>query len=387
MNIHSIIYNLFSFLFDYKSFYRKLEPLKYLKNTIRSTYFVYGVIASILLSFHKNVQDAKKRIHLYEQTGHYDQALDLAKKTQKEFLNINANKTSNLSLIIFQLEEKLLHLGYSGILFSQDGKPKPKLCELLNILGMQHLPKKCIKEINAWAQENLLRKGERWQKQTDRFEPLRKKIQPILTNLGFIKGRSPHFEKYTGAIVHGSLLTRVRIRLDYLIKQWKKGIRFRDIYFLSGERPLDPQYEYQDKFINDKDSPLKIRKDWKLLAIPKTECEMIQLVWNQIELPQDMKNQVNVHFINAPMKNNLRPTTDDTVEAWLKTAPSVGNYLAVTDNPYINRQDVVTRIASSKKYGFDTVGPDVYSEVTMAIVLDELARLIFILSKNERLKK
>lgn len=387
MNIHPFIYRLFSLLFGDRPIYTRVGPLKYLKDTIRSIYFVYSLIAGILLSFHPSVQDVKKRIYVYEQAGHYDQALDLARKTLKELLNNNADEISNLSLIIFQLEEKLLHLGYSEVLFNQDGKPKPKLRQILKILGMQHPSKKSMEEINAWAQDNLLRKGERWQKQTNRFEPLRKKIQPLLTDLGFIKGRSAHFQEYIGAIVHGALLPRVRIRLDYLVKQWKAGIRFPDIYFLSGERPLDPQHEHQDALINDKNSPLKIRKDWKLLDIPKTECEMIQLIWNQTELPEDMKQQVNVHFINAPMKNNVRPTTDDTVETWLKIAPSAGNYLAVTDSPYINRQDVVIRTVSPQKYGFDTVGPDVYSELKMAIVLDELARLIFILSRNERSEK
>ncbi|TSJ81096.1 MAG: hypothetical protein NMK33_01025 [Candidatus Cardinium sp.] len=78
------------------------------------------------------------------------------------------------------MEEKLLHLGYSGIFFSQDGKPQPKFCQLLQILGMQQPSKKSIEEISAWAQANLLRKGERWQEQTSRFEPLKIAFSPFL---------------------------------------------------------------------------------------------------------------------------------------------------------------------------------------------------------------
>ena len=364
-----------------------LAFLRYLKNIMRSISFVWGVIASVLLSFYPGLQDAKKRIDTYERAGHYDQALDVARETQKKLLNSNGDKVSNLSPIIVQLEEKLLHLGYSGIFFSQDGKPQPKLCQLLQILGMQQPSKKSIEEISAWAQANLLRKGERWQEQTSRFEPLRSSIQPLLADLGFINGRSAHFQEYIGAIVHGALLPAVRIRLYYLIKQWKEGVRFSDLYFLSGERPLGPQRENKDELIRGKNSPLKIRKNWKLLNLPKTESEMIQLIWEQSELPEAMKQQIKVHFINAPMKNNLRPTTDDTVQAWLQTAPTVGNYLAVTNSPYINRQDVVTRTVASQAYGFDTIGPAVGSEVKMAIVLDELARLIFMLSRNEKLEK
>jgi hypothetical protein len=163
------------------------------------------------------------------------------------------------------------------------------------------------------------------------------------------------------------------------------GTKFTHLYFLTGERPLDPILEDEKALTSDEGSLLKIRKDWAPpTEFPKTESEMIQLVWMQSNIPEDMRSQVTVHFINAPMKKDLktgkllRPTTDDTVELWLKNSPPLGRYLAVTNAPYTTRQDVVTRTLVSSEYGFDTIGAaDPDNQEKMAIYLDELARLIF----------
>lgn len=351
---------------------------------------VCGVVGSILLSCYPGIEEDKTSIEVREQAGNYAQALVIARKSQEKLKKNSSGKLVNLSRIIARLEDKLLYCGYSELFFNKDGKPKAKLCQLLELIGMKHPWKKSIEEINTWAQANLLRKGERWHQQTDQFEPLRKEALPLLTDLGFVKGQSAHLHQYTGAIVHGGLISGVRLRLYNLIEQWNQGIRFAHLYFLSGERPLESVYE-KDKLTEDSESCLKIRKGWKLVNLPKTECEMIQMVWDQSEVPEAMKQQVRVHFINVPMKREgtlySRPTTGDTVEAWLQTAPPIGNYLVVSNIPYIVRQDVVIRTIAPVAYGFDTIGPAASfasQEVQMAIFCDELARLIFTLCKTKK---
>ena len=60
-----------------------------------------------------------------------------------------------------------------------------------------------------------------------------------------------------------------------------------------------------------------------------------------------------------------------------KTAPLYGRYLAVTNAPYTNRQDLVVRALAPSDYGFDTIGSGASEQEKVAIFLDELARLIF----------
>ena len=277
-------------------------------------------------------------------------------------------------------------LNSSRLLFDENDQPRVKLLQLLELVGMEPLNKseKAIVQINNWAQKNLLRQGERWQEQANRFEELKPKIKPLLSELGFVDATLPHFREYQGAIVHGALLPTVRLRLHYLVEQWKQGIRFPHIYFLSGERPLDALQENKNTFLEDNESLLKVRKDCsEPLEFPKTESEMIQLVWEQSEIPAEMRKEIEVHFINAPMKKDskserlLRPTTDDTVEAWLKATPPPGRYLAISNAPYTNRQDLVVRTIAPSEYGFDTIGSGASEQEKVAIFLDELARFIF----------
>jgi hypothetical protein len=284
-------------------------------------------------------------------------------------------------------EQAVIDNGFSRLLFDENGRPGIELLQLLKLVGMENLneSEEPIVQINRWAQKHLLRKGERWEEQSNRFEELKPKIKPLLADLGFVNATVPRFETYQGAIVHGALLPTVRLRLYYLIEQWKKGVRFTHLYFLSGERPLEPQYENNQALVTDEGVLLRIRRGWQVPAeLPRTECGMIQLIWEQSDIPDDMREEVNVHYINAPMKHDLRsakllrPTTDDSVERWLQALPPHGRYLAISNAPYTHRQDVVIRgLAPKEGFEFDTIGPVADGHLKMAIFLDELARTIF----------
>lgn len=359
-----------------------MNSLKKLHLKLRSPFvFVISIIITLLdMTSLYTVNEIVELdvIHQYQESGDYAQALKIARSVYEEF--------GILSGTITCLENKLLTLGYSMLLFDEHYQPRDKLLELLKLVGMKPLneSKKAITEINDWAQKNLLRKGERWEKQTDQFENLKPEILPILKDLGFVNSTCSSFKTYQGAIVHGALLSRVRIRLHYLVDQWKQGVRFSHLYFLSGARPLEPQYESRKALMDDTLSLLKIRKDWQEPSeLPKTECEMMELVWNQSDIPEEMRSQLAVYFINAPMKKDtqsgkfLRPNTDDTVIWWLKVFPPKGRYLAITNAPYTNRQDLVVRSIAPNDYTFDTIGPEASEDQKMIIFLDELARLIF----------
>jgi len=275
---------------------------------------------------------------------------------------------------------------YTNPLFGGNNKPRLQTIELLQLVGMESLSDResSLIEINNWAQKNLLRQGERWEKQVAQFEELGPRIKPLLTDLGFVVSEPPRLKEYQGVLLHGGFLKRTRARLAYAVKQWEEGIRFKHIYFLTGERPLESERENIEVFLNDSESPLKIRSDLKLPAqFPSTEGEMTRLVWEQSEIPEEMRREVTVHFIIAPMKTDpktgkrIRPTTDDTVYSWLEQSPPFGAYLGITNCPYTNRQDLVTRTIAPEEYTFETIGPEADENEKMAIFLDEVARFIF----------
>ena len=302
-------------------------------------------------------------IHKFEQDGDYLNALKIA----RDFY-LTSFPAAPFAPLIERLEAAHLRFGFSRILFDEKMRPRENLLRILTLTGMESSAETSLDQINAWAQQNLLRQGERWEVQTERFEPLRPLILPLLKETGFVDARLPQFAEYQGALVQGALLPRVRLRMHELVQQWKRGVRFPKLYFLSGERPLEPKYE----------------SGWSESATsPKNEWEMIQWVWEQAQIPEEMRKGVEVYFIKTPMKKDpaseklLRPNNEDTVETWLATRPPPGRYLVVTNAPFTNRQDVVTRMIAPEDYGFDTIGPAASPEEKIAIFLDELARLIF----------
>ena len=340
---------------------------------------------------HTSLQEYIGLSHLalekYEAEGDFASALKVARDGQSEALLLGlAEEIHYFQESTIRLERTLLKLGSSRLLFDENFQPRIKLLTLLELVNMDPLNsfEKSVVQINRWAQRYLLRQGERWEAQSEVYEDLKPRITPLLSDLGFIEESSAHFEHYSGAIVHGALLSTVRIRLHHLVEQWDQGTRFPHLYFLTGERPLDPQEENDYLFIQDENSPLTIRKDWiQPSELPKTECEMMQMVWDQSEIPESMRQETQVHFINAPMKKApnsdrmMRPNTDDTVNLWIKSEPLSGRYLAISNAPYTNRQDLVIRGLSPENYVFDTIGPGANPQEKVAIILDELARFIF----------
>ncbi len=330
-------------------------------------FFMLVVIIFCLNLHGKCMESNLQTIYAYEKAGDYVKALGLARSCQEP--------SEELVRLIESLESAVLHKGYSYTFFDENKKPRTKLIKVLDLLGMKDItkPETTLLEVNNWAQSHLLRQGERWTKQVDRFEELKPKIRPLLQDLGLIEARLPSFISYEGAIVYGSLLPGMCLRFDYLIEAWKKGVRFTHLYFLTGQRPVNLEKETGNVFLQG--------QTFKIEA--ETESAMVRVLFERPEVPKDMKDSIQVHFISVPMKKEggvvIRPTTDDTVIAWLESAPPFGRYLAVTNAPYIERQDLVVRTLTAKKgdFTFDTVGPVAKEDEQIAIFLDELARVIF----------
>ena len=249
-------------------------------------------------------------------------------------------------------------------------KPREELIQLLTLAGMDET-KQDMDEINVWAQKNFLRKGERWEAKDHKFEILGPRMKPLLERLGFFQAVNPKWNDYLGALVLGATLSTTKARINNLLEKWNQGVRFKDLYFLTGERDIDPLIEHFDEIQTT-------RTD-----LPKTECEMIRWLWNHLDIPKELLQQVQVHFVCAPSKRNpqtgekMRPTTEDTIKEWLKNGPPTGRYLAISNAPYILRQDLILKMLAPVEYELDTIGDEVSDSLKMAIILDELARLIY----------
>jgi hypothetical protein len=233
---------------------------------------------------------------------------------------------------------------------------------------------------------------ERWEME-GQYLMKAEKAYSLFAELGMTEARCASRNFYDYAIVLGSTVESFRGRLAFLKKEWERGVRFQTLVLLSGQRPLFPKIETEKK-MTEGSAILPIRKDWVFSGtLPKTESEMMDLVFDQADLPNQWRGMPFSH-ISVPMIKNedgsmRRPNTNDTYEAWIKTRPIPGSCLVVSSQPYILRQGHSARQLIPQTFSVETIGPGISLEKFLCeknsvdVFLDELARILYITKPTE----
>lgn len=170
--------------------------------------------------------------------------------------------------------------------------------------------------------------------------------------------------RYDKAVILGATTSRMQMRLDYLKQLWLEGVRFDEMVWLTGDRPLDEKAD-------------------ALLDRCQNESEAARLLWEETDLPQEMR-MVPLTFIAVPMKAGgsfpKRPNTEDTIIAWLNTNPGSCTALFVSDQPFCGYQFAVVKTCLPASIEYELVGPGVdpaSHPAAAAITLDSIARWIY----------
>jgi hypothetical protein len=255
------------------------------------------------------------------------------------------------------------------------------LLDILKDLNLKH--DGTAKSILDVTQKNLLRPAgkERWEIE-DIFSDKKNSISAKLKNLGCISAIYPDQTFYDYVLLLGGSLKTLRTRLAFASKLWERGIRFKTLVFLVGERTLDERVESKEMILDEKNEDLPFRNDWKFSGVyPTTETSLAKIVFDQSQIPLEMRN-INIIFIDTPMQkssNGLlrRPTTDDTVIEWLSRKPAAGKCLAISNQPFVRYQHSVLKRLLPTDFYLETVGAQITEDKSIAIQLDSLARWIY----------
>jgi len=277
----------------------------------------------------------------------------------------------------------------TSLLSDERGTLKPEVFDLLRMFNVNH--DGTLEGIVNQTQKQWLRqKGkERWEIE-DVFADKRESAMPLFEKLQVTHEIKPTKNFYRYALLLGATVSRVRNRLAYLINLWSKGIRFEELVFLGGQRPLAPKLESKDVLFDRTNKDLAIRTDWSPGTVPQTETEMMKMVFDQAELPKKMRD-VRVLFVDVPMKKLKdgtlkRPTTPDTIKAWLQMGPEPGDCLAFSNQPYIGYQHATLKTLLPKNFFIETVGASYNPKVIKIVVLlDAVARWFY--QEKKRLDK
>ena len=224
-----------------------------------------------------------------------------------------------------------------------------------------------LEEAEKFAQENLLRKGERWEKQTSTsLHPIiienRKELLWALNDLGMLDAWATPERSYVYALLMGSLRDDVVTRLA----------------LLAGLERYH-QYSFQELCLLGSERLLRNEEKEGLPAEIFTEIQMMKYLCETH--PQFQGREVLL--INAPMIEKedgtlIRPTTEDTLVHFARIAPQPGACLLVSNNPYIRRQSkMAQRILDQSRFPTAGIGSHVKQEdMDIIMLMDEFARTL-----------
>ncbi|PCI78413.1 hypothetical protein COB21_00855 [Candidatus Aerophobetes bacterium] len=231
------------------------------------------------------------------------------------------------------------------------------------------------KDLIAQTQEQWLRsKGqERWQVREIASDK-RKIVLDWSKENGLFDDWKPCQNHYDKALILGCSTKLMQARFDHLVKLWNEGIRFNEIVWLTGDRPLN---KYVDHMLNRCNN----------------ESQAARIMWEETLIPKEMQ-ELKVTFIAVPMHSakgkNKRPNTRDTIIAWAESESTPCQALFISDQPFCGYQYAVIEESLPKSFGFDVAGKGLEEARAMkhplagAIILDSMARWIYQENLNQQ---
>jgi hypothetical protein len=163
-----------------------------------------------------------------------------------------------------------------------------------------------------------------------------------------------------------------------------------------GERPL---FKSETEEVLANPAPYNMRAGWQKPEImPTDERKAAQLVWEQLDLPESLRN-MTPHFVGAEKKaGEQRAQTEDCVGKWL-ALPDLkgGTCLIISSNPFVYYQQRVTErgiIKNGREKDFTVEGvgegvrvSDFPPEMAVGVLLDNLARTLYTEKQIQELQR
>lgn len=285
------------------------------------------------------------------------------------------------------------------VFVSHDGALRDAVVQMLKLDGLYEegdtLSDAVSKTQKAWVATMQGRGGKERIDLVDAQGAGTEEVVAIAKNLGLFDAKVPTLSHYDYALCLGSTLDDVRGRIAELVKTWQAGVHFDALVFLSGERELRQGLEDKKAVCDQAQSPLPFKANWTFpdKAPYATECDMMRIVWEQVQLPDDMERALRdkVFFVNAKAQDGLRPSTRDTYIEWLNAFhPKPGTVLAMSRPGFWIYQQLVGANALGAQFFLDTVAPAVpqkdlvaYRHALVAIIHDTVAKCLYEIASGQ----
>ncbi len=268
-------------------------------------------------------------------------------------------------------------------LLTFEKKPTKPLLHLLDFLSITHdgTIEQIVKLTQKKQPEGCMRDAgkERWELEAF-FKNKEAEITKKCSQLNMIEAVTPQKKEYEYALILGATIHALRARISHLMELWQNGIRFKKLIFLAGQRPVSPTRETHADFINHQNGLLRFKNNWTLQKEPQTETDIVHLIIEQSVLPKEWADAM-ITIVDTPLQktgNGLqRPTTEDTIRAWLATNPTPSSLLVISSQPFVGYQDAVLRRFLPQQFALETIGAETKKPVLPEVLLDTVARWLY----------
>lgn len=286
-------------------------------------------------------------------------------------------------------------------LLNADQSPSGPLAALLQLTDLEH--DGTIEDVVSKTQKYWIRKeGLERCNVIDMYWDKKEQIFPLLAQIGVINAIvdiCPKKDRFDYLFVHGGPLYYMHSRIA-LMARLLNLYKFKSLVFLTGDRPLDPVAESEEK-IFERSSLFEIDQDWSWQSakMPTTEYELNRMMFKMASKPDKWKHapikvittqnpyidrtekkQVEFTSVGYPDKIN----TATSILLWLKSEPTEKpcSCLAVSNQPYVGRQDALAHSLFPSNFNITTIGLG-SSEENIAVHLDNIARWLYALKEKQ----
>ena len=236
--------------------------------------------------------------------------------------------------------------------------------------------------------ESMIIASQKWRRQkgVERWDitkgvitkDIKEKCLKILNDMGLSSEIKPAKNKFDYILILGATAPRMKRRLNQVIRLWDKVITAKNIVFLTGQRPLTPKVDQIFQLMEKAAGPNPSE-----LSKPENETEAAKMVWHSsLTLPEEMED-LGCMFVDTPRiwskkdKQWQRPNTRDTLKQWMKTNPSSGTVLIISDQPHAYYQEIVVNQELPKSFITSLAAESADADTDFFIYLDALALWLY----------
>ncbi len=207
---------------------------------------------------------------------------------------------------------------------------------------------------------------ERWHIYSILNDSQRAKLTKIINKSALAKAKMPTKKHYHAVVVFGATTTRVKTRMEFLMKLANQGVTWDKVFLLGSTRDLNTGPDHDQK----------MAIFLKMMGEAETEMVMLEYLWKQLNKPKFCLNIPVISIQSGNRSDGTRANTEDTLVEMVKKIENAQgkNILFISNNPYICYQDAVAKkVLNSFGVLVETVGEAMVSGESMENVLDTTA--------------